>query len=223
MSTDGNPANPASDNGNVPSPPAPPPAPPIAARKICPGCRTVNDASSQYCYRCGLKLGEPVSGEQAMVNPGGFWIRLGAFLIDQIILNVVTSIITAILFFAVFGSQADMWDWLYSYSYDLQMSSTELAQFFEFYGLTLLVTFIITAGYYTVAIGRWGRTIGKLATGLKVVRPDGSRVYYWRAFARYWGYQLNWLTLGIGFLVIAFNKDKRGLHDLVCDTMVIRK
>jgi len=166
-------------------------------------------------------LPEAVVVEGVPVNPGGFWIRLGAYLIDAILLNVVTSIVTAILFFAVFGSQINWWDWMYSY--DFQMASENLVRFFQFYGLTALVTFIITAGYYTAAIGKWGKTIGKMATGLKVVRADGSRVSYWRAFARYWGYQLNWLTLGIGFLVIAFNKDKRGLHDLVCDTMVIRK
>jgi uncharacterized RDD family membrane protein YckC len=58
--------------------------------------------------------------------------------------------------------------------------------------------------------------------GLKVIRADGGRVSYWRAFGRYWGYCLCWLTWGIGFLVIAWNKQKRGLHDFVCDTMVIK-
>ncbi len=86
----------------------------------------------------------------------------------------------------------------------------------------VIVPLAIEAVYFTVAIGVWGRTIGKVVMGVKVVRTDGGRVSIGRAFGRYLAYLLNWLTFGIGFLVIALNPLKRGLHDLIVDTQVVK-
>ena len=54
-----------------------------------------------------------------------------------------------------------------------------------------------------------------------MVRNDGSKVGIGRAFARYLCYTISFLILGIGFLMILFRPDKRGLHDLICDTKVV--
>ncbi len=60
---------------------------------------------------------------------------------------------------------------------------------------------------------------GKRALGLHVLRPDGSRVGLRRKSCR----SLAGLFLGLDFgLIIAFRKDKRGIHDLICDTVVVR-
>jgi uncharacterized RDD family membrane protein YckC len=85
-----------------------------------------------------------------------------------------------------------------------------------------LATFFIQTIYYTVAIGKWGRTVGKAALKIKVVKPDGSRVSYWRALGRSFAYYLNGFTFGLTFLIIAFTNKKRGLHDYIADTVVIK-
>ncbi len=77
--------------------------------------------------------------------------------------------------------------------------------------------------YYTILIGTWATTAGKRLFGLYVVRTDGSKVGLGRALARHLAYYLSFITLGIGFLMIALRADKRGLHDLVCDTVVIQR
>ncbi len=59
--------------------------------------------------------------------------------------------------------------------------------------------------------------------GLKVIRSDGSPISYWRAFGRYLGTQLSSLTLMIGYIIAAFDDEKRALHDHICDTRVVRK
>ena len=41
--------------------------------------------------------------------------------------------------------------------------------------------------YTTWMVGRFQATLGKLALGIKVVNPDGSRVSYLKAFGRFWG------------------------------------
>jgi uncharacterized RDD family membrane protein YckC len=48
-------------------------------------------------------------------------------------------------------------------------------------------------------------------------------VSYGRAFGRYFGTWLSGLTLGIGYIMAAFDDQKRSLHDRVCDTRVIKK
>ena len=75
--------------------------------------------------------------------------------------------------------------------------------------------------YFTVLVSAWSVTLGKLMFGLEVVRSDRSKVGIGRAFCRSLLYYVSLLILGIGFLMIAFRSDKRGLHDLICDTKVV--
>ena len=189
-------------------------------KKICIGCGTPNSPTSQYCYKCGLKLPDKVgSGYEYTGRYAGFWIRLLASFIDGIILNIVTSAIMVIIFLAIYGSTADFLELLQSYA---TMEGILPTSFWMFYGISYLATLIISVAYYTIAVGKWGRTVGKMALGLKILKGDGSRVSYWRAFGRYWGYMLSSLILCIGYLVIVFTEKKQGLHDLICDTIVIK-
>lgn len=86
-----------------------------------------------------------------------------------------------------------------------------------------LVGLLLGGLYFTVGVAVWRTTIGKRALGLYVVRPDGSKVGVGRALARYLSYSLSAAILFVGFLMIAWRRDKRGLHDLICDTYVVRK
>ena len=63
---------------------------------------------------------------------------------------------------------------------------------------------------------------GKRALGLRVLRRDGSRAGLGRRLCRSLAQMLSELILCIGFLMIAFRKDRRGLHDLICGTVVVR-
>ncbi|HUV43739.1 MAG TPA: RDD family protein [Dehalococcoidales bacterium] len=178
-----------------------------SGKKTCPGCGTVNEASSAYCYRCGLKLPTEVrSGAEVMGNPAGFWIRFLAFILDQVLLSVVGITISLLVT-------------------DLTLADM-LARAIDpeapFLWNELFTTFALEAGYWTITIGTWGRTAGKALLRIKVTRVDGSSVSYPRSFVRYLAYYISWFTLGLGFLAIPLNPRKKGLHDLVCDTRVIR-
>ena len=63
---------------------------------------------------------------------------------------------------------------------------------------------------------------GKRALGLRVLRRDGSRAGLGRKLYRSLAQMLSELIFCIGFLMIAFRKDRRGLHDLICGTVVVR-
>ncbi len=68
-----------------------------------------------------------------------------------------------------------------------------------------------------------GQTIGKMLTGLTIVNVDGTKVKIDGLVRRnILGYFLTVMTLGIGFLIAAFNSTGRSLHDFVAGTVVIR-
>lgn len=195
------------------------------AVKICPGCRTSNLPTSKYCYKCGLKLPEQVvfPGDTSGRMPAGFWRRFASFIIDNIFIAVSTLVISSIviaIIFSIFPDLAEDYT-LTEMTWEGILASAE-RPLTIFDWLISLGQVLYTIGYWTVAIGWKGRTVGKLMLGLKVVRPDGGRVGYLRAFARYLGYILCYMTLGFGFFIIAWHKQKRGLHDFICDTMVVR-
>ncbi len=67
-----------------------------------------------------------------------------------------------------------------------------------------------------------GQTIGKLITGIAVIRMDGTPVRLGRLFLRNtFGYLVTILTFGLGFLLAAVNKSGRALHDLIAGTVVV--
>jgi uncharacterized RDD family membrane protein YckC len=74
-------------------------------------------------------------------------------------------------------------------------------------------------------IGFWiaqGATPGKMAVGIKITTVDGDDIDFGRALLRYVGYIASAIILLIGYLMIAFTREKRGLHDYIAGTVVIR-
>jgi uncharacterized RDD family membrane protein YckC len=159
----------------------------------------------------------------SVVTPAGFWRRFASFIIDNIFVVISTFVISSIVFaiiLSIFPDLASRYT-ITELTWDAVLASSEMQPIWlDWFALLIWPAIFITYG--TIAIGWKGRTVGKLMLGMKVVRSDGGRVGYLRAFGRCWGYVLCCLTLGFGFLTIAWNIQKRGLHDLVCDTMVIK-
>jgi len=68
-----------------------------------------------------------------------------------------------------------------------------------------------------------GATPGKMILGLQVISSDLQPLTYSQAFGRYISYVLSSLLLFGGFIMIAFRKDNRGLHDILSNTRVVYK
>jgi uncharacterized RDD family membrane protein YckC len=149
-----------------------------------------------------LREGGAIPGQLAYA---GFWIRLGAYIIDSIILSLASG---AVRLASGMG---------------FTFESTTSPMWFLSMSVMSLVGLVISMGYETWFVGRFGATPGKMACGLKVVRPDGGAVTYGRAFGRFWGKFLSGVILYIGFIMIGFDEEKRGLHDRLCDTRVVRR
>lgn len=67
-----------------------------------------------------------------------------------------------------------------------------------------------------------GRTPGMRAVGVRVIDLYGDDPTTARALLRTAGYVAGLATLGLGFLWIAFDSEKRGLHDYLAGTYVVK-
>lgn len=148
---------------------------------------------------------------------GGFWIRAGAYLIDQIALFLVRLPLElafrAYVFWETFqlasgSNPRPIW----------QSQGVLIA-----YGLYFILFLLISLGYFVFFVGRYGATPGKMALKLRIVRSDLSKVSYLRALGRYFAEGLSGMLLYIGYIMAGFDSEKRALHDYLCDTRVIKR
>lgn len=215
----------------------------------CPACQLPYNPGNRFCGRCGADLAavsaepaapapeppaapfhpyaaSPDAGPSypfAAARPGDFRrpallytvLRSLAYIIDALIIPVPLALLWLLLGLPV---------------PDFSTMEEVLNPPPEFRWLQLL-NFSLALVYETALITLYAATVGKRLFGMYVVRTDGSRVGWGRALARHLLKVLlaNFaiITLGLVFLaivmMIALRQDKRGLHDLICDTVVLRR
>lgn len=64
-------------------------------------------------------------------------------------------------------------------------------------------------------------TLGKMAVGIKVIDKSGEAVSFARATARHFSKILSAISLGLGYLAVAFTKKKQGFHDMIAGCLVV--
>ena len=182
------------------------PSMPNAPSVTCPRCESVSEPGSQYCFSCGLPFDRdtiagarfsPGIGFAAGLRPVGFWARLFAWIVDSVVVGVL-NVIAASVGLALASGGGPGFD-----------------------PIAFWATAPIGILYYTIGVAVWSTTIGKRTIGAYVLRQDGSRISFLRAAARWLAYIPSALLLYGGFIMIGFRDDKRALHDLICDTVVV--
>ena len=89
--------------------------------------------------------------------------------------------------------------------------------------LDIFIQVPLTWLYYAVLTSSsWQATVGKKVLGLKVVDENGDRISFGRATGRYFAKIPSALILCIGFLMVAWTNRKRGLHDMIANTLVVK-
>lgn len=183
-------------------------------RRSFPADQVVRFRDSWICFECKpayfqqLREGAALPG---IMNYAGFWPRFLAKLIDGLIIWFVDMglLLGAGMVLGMAG-QADI----------LQGSDDQAAL------LMLLVyplLFGISIGYSVWFLGKYGATPGKMALGLIIVTSDGERISYMKAFIRFFAEMLSAIACYIGYLMVAFDEERKALHDILCDTRVVRK
>lgn len=76
--------------------------------------------------------------------------------------------------------------------------------------------------YFTVALTlTQGRTVGKKAMGLRVLRLDGEPLNWWSSFERAGGYVAGIATGTLGFLQVFWDANRQCVHDKIVGTVVV--
>ncbi|MDB6120052.1 MAG: hypothetical protein JWO08_3833 [Verrucomicrobiaceae bacterium] len=151
-----------------------------------------------------------ITGLPGTVEYGGFWIRFVAKFIDGLILLVPNSLINVLIVTAMKPGAG---------------SATNEAPdpaAMAIVILPLLLNFAIQGLYSVLLVSKYGATWGKMAVGLKVVTENGGKLTVGRATGRFFAELVSSLTLLIGYIIAAFDAEKRALHDHICSTRVIK-
>jgi len=138
------------------------------------------------------------------LTPAPLWLRLAAAIYDLFPLIALWMLTAGLCLLAVGGH--------------VDLTHPPLAWLIAL-RLALLA---VTAAYFVVSWSRGGQTIGMRAWRLRVVSVQGDRLAWSRASARFAASLLSLLALGIGFAWCLFEADRRGWHDLLAGSRVVR-
>lgn len=171
----------------------------FGANAVCAECKP------RFVQR--MQEGAPV---HAAVVYGGFWRRFAAVFLDGIIMAIVTFPVNlAVGFMSSSGAN--------------NRSPTDPSAALGMVGVAYAVSLTLNLAYYVYFLTKKGATPGKMVMGLRVVTASGGPISAGRAVGRFFAQLLSGLILGIGYIMAAFDQEKRALHDHICGTRVVRQ
>jgi uncharacterized RDD family membrane protein YckC len=151
----------------------------------------------------------------------GFWLRFVAYIIDSIIISVAYWFV--LMLFGILGI-----------SFAPAVENMENMSEAETVGMVGALAAIGTAtSLLIMAIGilywtlmessKYQATVGKLALGLKVTDMDGNSLDFVKALVRNLCKIISSMIMGIGYIMAGFTEKKQGLHDIIANTLVVKK
>ena len=141
----------------------------------------------------------------------GFWRRFVGWLIDLLILIIITHWALALVSSFL---KAPIPDTLSFSAFFSALWPTALA--------LIVIDFIIIALYYCLfEASQMQATIGKYIAGIKITDMGGSRISYGKAFLRRVYSLLSIIPIFIGYIVAGFTPRKQTFHDMLAKTVVI--
>jgi uncharacterized RDD family membrane protein YckC len=136
------------------------------------------------------------------VKYAGFWLRVGATLIDSILMVVVLLP----LLVAIYG-------WTY-----FERAAAGVSGSYDWFFTGVLPAVAVILFWLKLQA-----TPGKMLLSAKVVDArSGGTLSLGQAIGRYLAYLVSIIPLGLGFLWIAFDSRKQGWHDKLAGTLVVR-
>lgn len=131
----------------------------------------------------------------------GFWPRVGAALIDTLMLVIITMPLTYIVYGQVSSPRGD-----------------------AFQGpLDVVINLVLPAVLVVWLWAKMQATPGKLAMSARIVDADtGDAPTLTQLTIRYLGYFVSTIPLGLGLIWVGFDRRKQGWHDKMANTVVIK-
>lgn len=141
---------------------------------------------------------------QTQTSYAGFWIRFVAYIIDGIILGIVTFPLGIIFPAVTMDGVIPI------------MNTTNMM-------ITQVLSVAIFLGYFIFMEGSKATTIGKMALGLTIIDESGNPITMGKAVPRNLGKIVSSLILMIGYIMAGFDPRKQALHDKLAKTFVVKK
>jgi len=171
---------------------------------FCPRCGAQNPDDARFCTGCGYKFSNDLPY-------AGFWRRLAAFLIDNIILGIVGVVVGIVVGIVIY------------FIYDVEEYNSGGVRI-----LSTIISFVLSCllswlYYAFMESSSLQATPGKMALRIIVTDLNGNRITFWKATARYCSKGISTMLLFIGYIMAAFTEKKQALHDLAAGTLVVKK
>ena len=91
-------------------------------------------------------------------------------------------------------------------------------------GVGFVINLVVNLGYAVILTAWRGQTVGKMIVGIQVVDSQGNIPGIGAVLLReVVGKFLSAIAIGLGYLWVAWDKEKRGWHDHIAGTYVVRK
>jgi len=178
----------------------------------CSRCGHANLDEARYCSRCGMELVvapvppespppppapvvQPAFAESLNVTP----VEYAGFWL-RFVAFVIDAAILAII--------------------NVSLVLAAVGGFFLSFGLPVIAAWLYFALMESSAKQA---TIGKLALGLAVTDTAHRRISFARATGRHFGKWISGVILFIGYMMAGFTEKKQALHDMLADTLVVKR
>ena len=158
-----------------------------------------------------MREGVATPGSSTVPGPfgyGGFWRRFVGRFVDGLIQWVIVMVFGLIVG-VIFGATG-------------ALRSGEPGMIILMQAIIQILALGAGICYDVYFVRKFDATPGKMAMGMKVLRADGSKLTTGRIIGRYFAHIISGLPLAIGYIVAAFDDEKRTFHDRICDTRVIK-
>jgi uncharacterized RDD family membrane protein YckC len=157
----------------------------------------------------------------------GFWLRLVAIIID----NIVLGIPFVFVFFLFFASMIPtLMRTANTNPQDPQVAMQFVAAFLPRIFVLVVIGAVASWLYWALMeSSSWQATLGKKALGLYVTDMEGKRITFGRASGRFWSGKGLAMVPYVGILyrivdcvLAGFTERKQALHDMIAGTLVLR-
>jgi len=203
---------------------------------FCSKCGAQNFATAQSCQKCGggLPVGlapmpRAVPAQAYATAPavayaavptsryGGFWLRLLAHLIDHVILGAIAA---PLFFMLVLPSIVRV---INEAERNREPSPELIVAIVSSVFIYVVLAFVGQWLYEALLTSSsWQATLGKRVLQLKVTDEFGNRIGFGRATGRFFAKILSSMFFCIGFIMVGLTDRKRGLHDMLAGTLVMK-
>jgi len=158
-----------------------------------------------FCPRCGKENDDKAkycqacgNGLQPAITPSpttgvASYAAFWERFVAQVIDVVILSVATGTVFTATFGAGMAV-GFFAPWLYEAFMTSSE-----------------------------WQATVGKRVMSIVVTDLNGNRMSFARATGRHFAKYISVFLLGIGFVIAAFTAKKQALHDMIAETLVMKR